>query len=302
MCSGNDGEVNLMALTRGELEARLRDLCPQDYKFRNYAKADVAQKLAEYYRRNPRTVIHSCAPPLSVTNYAELLQILESVSWHRYEVKARKYSGKARGGATHGSGTRSLAVGSQNFVLGATLGALGSGGFVKKGPAKGVGKNTSIVKSRTRTDEKVCMQLWKSLMRLVKAVDPSYAFTSIQVNRNFLGKPHTDSKDRSYQYALSLGAFCGGQLIVETDAPRQLAMLSTKGCLTKCDERRPHWVTPYEGIRYSVIMYRCLGNKTPTLSSRNMDTNARPTKKTAKSRAAAANLQKTIKRMKASRI
>merc|ERR1712113_455323 len=101
------------------------------------------------------------------------------------------------------------------------------------------GKNTTIVKCRQKGDEGACMELWQTMMKLVQAVDPSYTFTSVQVNRNFVGKPHCDSKDRSYQYALSLGEFSGGSLILETDDPQRLTKLETRGRLTKCDGRRP---------------------------------------------------------------
>jgi len=111
---------------------------------------------------------------------------------------------------------------------------------------------------------------------MVKDLDPDYKFTSIQVNRNFIGQPHIDKGDHSYQYALALGDFCGGELVLETDDPEQLTAFETKRRLTKCDGRRPHWVTKYSGTRYSLIMYRNLGRQTPLLSNRAEDTNACP--------------------------
>lgn len=284
MTTTNDAEANLSTLTVVQLEARLLEFCPQELamvkKARIPRKADLARVLAAYHKDHPRAVTCCRAPLLPDKDHRQLLQILKSIKWRRYEVKGRKYykngALKVQGGSQNGKGVRTTAVGSQNFVLGTSLGPLGSGGFEKKGPKKGLGKNTTIIKSRQEPDAKACMQLWRTMKRLVKAADPGFVFTSMQVNRNFLGRPHCDSKDRSYQYAVSLGSFNGGNLMVETDDPEQLAMFDTKGRLTKCDGRRPHWVTPYEGERYSIIMYRCLGRKTPVLSNRKGDTNARP--------------------------
>ena len=110
--------------------------------------------------------------------------------------------------------------------------------------------------------------------KIVKATDPAFVFTSMQVNRNFKGKPHRDNKDHSFQYAISFGAFSGGNLCIETADPDKVAMFDTRGRLTKCDGRRAHWVAPYSGTRYSLIMYRCLGRMTPVLSNMADDTNA----------------------------
>jgi len=288
----NSGERNFSALSVSALQARLLKFCPESAAtMRRDSKADLTRKLAAYHEEHPRQVTLCSAPFLPDQDYEHLIKLLGRIGWHRYSVKSKsqKYGQtkkelpnkvvKNPGGAVravHGKGVRAVAVGSQNFVLGASLGPLGSGGFEQKGPKKGLGKNTTIVKCRQKRDAKTCLKLWKSMRRLIKAIDPDYMFTSIQVNRNFLGKPHCDSKDRSYQYALSLGDFSGGKLMIETDDPERLTMLDTRGRLTKCDGRRPHWVTPYEGTRYSLIMYRCLGRQTPLLSNCGPDTNAQP--------------------------
>merc|ERR1712217_905034 len=138
----------------------------------------------------------------------------------------------------------------------------------------GVGKNVRRVKQRQETDKETCNSLWRALKELVKKVDPGYIFTSVQVNCNFKGKPLRDRGDHSYQYAISLGDFSGGQLVMETDDPQKLVQIDTKNRLTKCDGRRVHWVTPYRGKRYSLIMYRNVGKLTPLLSNRGQDSNA----------------------------
>ena len=44
---------------------------------------------------------------------------------------------------------------------------------------------------------------------------------------------------------------------------REVAEVDTKGRLGKVDGRYPHWVSPYEGERFSVIYYQTLGDVTP---------------------------------------
>eukprot|EP00931_Biecheleriopsis_adriatica_P034579 TRINITY_DN19955_c0_g1_i1.p1 TRINITY_DN19955_c0_g1~~TRINITY_DN19955_c0_g1_i1.p1 ORF type:complete len:272 (-),score=40.90 TRINITY_DN19955_c0_g1_i1:57-872(-) len=263
-----DREANFAALQRSVLRERVRHFCDAEANDSQATINVLARRLAAYHKKHPRKVVRCWAPLLPKKDYDHLIQILDSMSWRRYNVKKKKYiKGMSR------TADRAVASGSQNFVMGATLGPLGSKGFAKRGP-DGNGKNTQIVKLKQKEDGNRCWELWRTMRRLVKVIDPSFTFTSMQVNRNFVGKPHRDKKDRSYQYALSLGEFSGGALVAETDDPEQLVELETKGRLTKCDGRRAHWVSPYTGTRYSLIMYRCLGKQTPVLSNKGEDTNA----------------------------
>ena len=95
-------------------------------------------------------------------------------------------------------------------------------------------------------------------------VDPSFEYTSVQVNKNFRGHPHRDKHDVTYQYALSLGDFSGGELMAETGDPNVVVAFDTRGRPTRLDGRRGHWVSPHTGgDRYSLIMYAVKGEGTP---------------------------------------
>lgn len=275
--SYGDGHIkNFTALPKDELAARVQSLTGEQSVSR-FTVAALASKLVKFHEQQPRKAVRCRAKRIPIADHKRLMSLLESVRWHKYTVKQSKYT-MATGTslkAVSGKGIRAAAGGSQNFVLGVTRGPLGSGGFEKKGDG-GIGKNTSIVKCRQKYDKHVCMALWRTMRQMIKAVDPLYSFTSIQVNRNFRGQPHRDRGDHSYQYALSCGDFTGGELLIETDDPQRLTMLETKDRLTKCDGRRPHWVAPYTGNRYSLIMYRCVGRRTPLLTNRGADTNACP--------------------------
>lgn len=93
-------------------------------------------------------------------------------------------------------------------------------------------------------------------MKTIEDADPTYAtrFSSVAVSKDFVGSPHTDSYDRAPQYALSLGHFTGGELMVEANA-REVVAINTHGRMAKCDGRFPHWVAPYSGERYSIIWF-----------------------------------------------
>ena len=49
-------------------------------------------------------------------------------------------------------------------------------------------------------------------------VEPGFYYSALAVTKNFRGSPHIDERDRSYQYALSVGEFRGGQLCVDDGA------------------------------------------------------------------------------------
>lgn len=163
-----------------------------------------------------------------------------------------------------GGGGRSLAHDFPNFLLGTTLGAARSSGFHEvfvKDNGKEQGFNRRIVPSRMCKDEQQLQELWDLLRDEVAAVDAVWTFTSVQVNLNFGGKPHRDSKDKSFQYACALGSYQGGCLHWKEDEQHFLS--DTCGRLTKFDGRHLHWVEPYKGKRYSVIMFRNTGPEQP---------------------------------------
>jgi hypothetical protein len=284
-----DGKLrNFTCLTFPDLYSRVKEFkCENETPEKKRTVPVLAEKLQKFHEKHPRNAVKHRAPCVPEQDKEKLMGLLERLNWPRYTNKAKKYLEKPAKGVikktktTQGDSTgpkrllRAVAVGSSNFVLGVTRGPLGGGGFEKAGP-DGIGKNTTIVKSKQirAGDKETCMALWQHMRKMVKDVDPNYSFTSIQVNKNFVGKPHRDKNDHSYQFALSVGDFTGGELVIETDDPQQLTVLETKDRLSKCDGRRTHWVTPYSGTRYSIIMYRNIGKRTPVLTNRGHDTNA----------------------------
>lgn len=224
------------------------------------SRADVSNGVlacARRHRSEPR--VFECRPGVKVPKQllAELLEILDELRWPT----------KTKYGFS-----RDAAGNSSNFVMGATMGVTRSSGFHKtfrhhgvNGLSKPLGLNTDIVPRSMARDRDPLLRLWRLCKAFLKAVDPAFVFSSIQVNRNFSGLPHVDKHDVTYQYALSLGDFTGGRLVVATEDPKVFLSLDTRNRMTRCDGRRAHWVTPFSGTRYSLIFYRITGRRTPML-------------------------------------
>jgi hypothetical protein len=98
-------------------------------------------------------------------------------------------------------------------------------------------------------------------LELVEPHDPEFLkdFSALAVTYGFTGSPHIDKQNTGPFYGLSLGDFQGpinggGCVCVEADA-FTVAHVATRERLNKCDGRYPHWVSDYEGERYSLIYY-----------------------------------------------
>ena len=169
----------------------------------------------------------------AVLKYAEILSLLDALRWPK----------KAGGG-------RSIDRGSRCFTMGCTLGAAGSKNFDEVLPS-GKGVNRRVVPSSV--DARLGEKLWDLLREEGCAL--GYSFSSVQVNLNFPGRPHTDRNDTNYQYCCSLGDFTGGRLCWQEGASEYKR--DTCGVWAKLDGRHLHWVEPYEGTRYSLVLFSC---------------------------------------------
>jgi hypothetical protein len=86
--------------------------------------------------------------------------------------------------------------------------------------------------------------------------DPLCRWTAVALTKNFQGSPHTDSCDISYQHAISLGGFSGGELCVESEDHRCVVVVDTHNKLARIDGRYVHWVRRFRGgDRYSLVFF-----------------------------------------------
>jgi hypothetical protein len=152
------------------------------------------------------------------------------------------------------------------------------GGLRKPVSRKGVEADNYIVIGQLSSDSKFTVEpryqnVWdasQSILRGLKIFDgpePHFKCTSIAVTKNFVGSPHTDAKDSTYQFATCLGDFndCnppeegggGGRLCVELEGNtgEAICVINTYRRLAKVDGRYPHWVSDYKGERFSVIYF-----------------------------------------------
>lgn len=131
-------------------------------------------------------------------------------------------------------------------------------------PGSGI---SDSVKTKKETAKLTRYQsLFDEAVAALTEIDPKFAqrFTALAVTKNFVGSPHIDTLNVGPFYGLSLGEFTpGGGCIAVECSPFVVAEVNTHGRFGKVDGRFPHWVTPYEGTRYSLIYYVTSGTVEP---------------------------------------
>ena len=170
----------------------------------------------------------------------QLLELLERLEFGHM----RKNGGKDKAG----------------YTLGTTRGSPGRSGFDKDG------FNYEIVPKYLPSGvQEVLKEFWKVLEAEGEAL--GYKFTSVQVNKNFAAEQrHRHPKDTNFQWCASLGQFEGGNLCwLEGNSPP--FSVSTRGVWHKMDGRHTHWVEPYRGDRYSLVLFCNTGEARPLFYS-----------------------------------
>jgi hypothetical protein len=81
------------------------------------------------------------------------------------------------------------------------------------------------------------------------AYDPTFRYTTIQVNKNVFCKPHVDKNNVGESYGIAMGDFTGGSLVVEGKEH------DIHNRFLKFDGRLGHWITPFRGTRYSLVFF-----------------------------------------------
>lgn len=92
-------------------------------------------------------------------------------------------------------------------------------------------------------------ELFKAIKKLMKDYDPSFKYTTIQVNKNIVSPPHVDKNNVGPSYIIALGNFEGGKLVIEGKEH------NIKNKFLNFDGRKGHWVTPFKGTRYSLVFF-----------------------------------------------
>ena len=92
-------------------------------------------------------------------------------------------------------------------------------------------------------------KLFSSLKKIMKEKDPSFKFTTIQLNKNILSPPHVDKNNVGPSYIIAFGDYDGGKLVIEGKEH------NIKNRFLKFDGTKGHWVTPFKGTRYSLVFF-----------------------------------------------
>jgi hypothetical protein len=108
---------------------------------------------------------------------------------------------------------------------------------------------------------KVFPDLLKACKQLMHAVDPSFRWNCIQVNKNQLCAPHVDRNNEGPSYIVGLGDYTGGELGVQLgEQPdgkkRKTTILNIKNRFKMFDGHHLHWTLPFQGTRYTLVFFR----------------------------------------------
>ena len=196
------------------------------------------ERLVEHFLVVPRRVVRVEAPRIPMKTYRRLMSLLDHIPFEKVNPPVSEKIGRLR----------AASVSNQSFSMGTTVGI--GGGFTD-------GYNTKIIKDRVKNPVLRAMLkvLWDLLAEIAKEMNFSY--TTAYVNKNFSNVPHVDKNNVGMSLAISIGRFTGGRLVCETDDPYVLHAHKTQRRPVIFDGHRPHWVEPYKGTRYSVILYTC---------------------------------------------
>jgi hypothetical protein len=92
--------------------------------------------------------------------------------------------------------------------------------------------------------------VFQYLKDLIHYLDPSFQYTSIQVNKNFQCAPHLDKNNVGDSVILACGLFTGGELNIDGEKidikAKPLRFNGSKFI---------HWTMPFEGERYSIVWF-----------------------------------------------
>lgn len=91
--------------------------------------------------------------------------------------------------------------------------------------------------------------LYREIRKMMKIYDPDFKFTTIQLNKNILSPPHIDKNNVGLSYIIGLGDYTGGNLVIEGKE------YNIKNRFKKFDGRLGHWVTPFQGSRYTLVFF-----------------------------------------------
>jgi len=92
-------------------------------------------------------------------------------------------------------------------------------------------------------------ELFILIKKIIKLCKPNFEYTTIQVNKNVVSRPHVDKNNIGPSYIIALGDFYGGELIIEGKE------FNIRNKWKHFNGTKGHWINPFKGTRYSLVFF-----------------------------------------------
>ena len=121
-------------------------------------------------------------------------------------------------------------------------------------------KYKGLYETKFKAENPELEQIFKEFMKMHY---PSFEFTQVQVNKNYVSPPHFDSANTGESIIIGLGDYTGGHLFI--DREEYIETVDIRNYLYKFDGSKfKHWVGKIKsGSRISVVFFnsKCLKAK-----------------------------------------
>ena len=99
-------------------------------------------------------------------------------------------------------------------------------------------------------------EIWNLCHDLIIQEVPGAVYSALAITKYFVGSPHVDAHDTTFQHVIALGDFEGGRLCAEADEDgTETLAIDVRNRVGRIDGRGVHWVNTWSGERYSVVYY-----------------------------------------------
>ena len=99
-------------------------------------------------------------------------------------------------------------------------------------------------------------EIWNLCRDLIITVVPDAVYSALAITKFFVGSPHIDAHDTTFQHVIAIGDFEGGMLCTEADNDgTETVAINVRNRFGRIDGRNVHWVSGWKGERYSVVYY-----------------------------------------------
>jgi len=100
------------------------------------------------------------------------------------------------------------------------------------------------------------MPLYEECIELMQHHDPTFQFSTIQINDNTTCAKHIDSNNVGESYIIGIGEYQGGDLRVFGVDGCDYVDVNIKNKFYKFDGSKfPHMTLPFTGNRFSIVYY-----------------------------------------------